>query len=402
MKWTDSTIASLELPSGKVDHIEWDPDMPGFGVRARGGRKSYILQYRVGSRQRRDTLGDIRKLKLADARRVAKQTFARVALGEDPAATKALAKETAAAKLTFGSLANRYLTSKEGELRPRTIGAASLHLRSYWKPLHNLPVDSIERATVAGILQDLIARNGRIAAARARSNLSACFAWGMREGLTDSNPVSGTSDPAANVRARERILDSTELKMIWAACENDEPFGAIIRLLILLGCRRDEIGSLRWSEINFETGALTIPGERTKNHRTLTLTLPAMALNILRAQPRRDGQEFVFGSRRRARGFNAWSHAIAAMHDRVTAANGQPLRPWTPHDLRRSMRSGLGMIGVRPDVAELCVGHAKQGIQAVYDRYSYGPEIATALLRWSEHIAAIVEGRPSNIVPLHA
>ena len=60
------------------------------------------------------------------------------------------------------------------------------------------------------------------------------------------------------------------------------------------------------------------------------------------------------------------------------------------------------MIGVRPDVAELCVGHAKQGIQAVYDRYSYGPEIATALLRWSEHIAAIVEGRPSNIVPLHA
>ena len=63
MKLTASCVAALMLPEGKTDHIEWDESLPGFGVRLRGNSKHYIIQYRVGSQQRRESLGDIRKIR---------------------------------------------------------------------------------------------------------------------------------------------------------------------------------------------------------------------------------------------------------------------------------------------------------------------------------------------------
>jgi hypothetical protein len=63
------------------------------------------------------------------------------------------------------------------------------------------------------------------------------------------------------------------------------------------------------------------------------------------------------------------------------------------HDLRRTMRTGLGRLGVAPHIAELTINHVKAGIVAVYDRYRYEPEIADALTQWAEHVMAVVEGR---------
>ena len=109
----------------------------------------------------------------------------------------------------------------------------------------------------------------------------------MGEGLCEHNPIVGTNNPDPATK-RDRALDDSELRAIWNACEGDR-FGAVVKLLVLTGCRRNEIGDLRWSEVDFETGVVTIPGERTKSRRTLVLTLPKMALDILRTLPRQDG-----------------------------------------------------------------------------------------------------------------
>ena len=146
---------------------------------------------------------------------------------------------------------------------------------------------------------------------------------------------------------------------------------------------------------------MSIPASRTKSKKALVLTLPAMAIEILRSVPRREGQQFVFGKAGVA-GYTAWSYSLTALNARVTASTGQPLPPFTLHDLRRSMRSGLSKIGIQPHIAELCIGHNKKGIVAVYDRFGYEAEIKTALARWAEHIASIVEDRPDKVVPLRA
>ena len=196
MKLTTAVVADLALPPGKGDHIEWDDTLPGFGVRLRGRSKGWVVQYRFGRQQRRESLGDVRKVKLDDARRIARQRFAQVEMGTDPAAEREVAT---AAALTLAAAADRYLGARRDRMRPNTYKAAERYFGVYWKPLHDRPLVAIKRADVAVRLQELTQAHGRTAAARARDYLSAMFSWAMREGLCEANPVLATNDPAAGI-----------------------------------------------------------------------------------------------------------------------------------------------------------------------------------------------------------
>jgi integrase len=396
MELTPATVSALTLPAGKTEAFFWDDGIPGFGVRLRGGSRTFIIQYRVGRRQRRESLGLTTKLRLADARRVAQKRFAQIELGQDPAGERKLAEQAEAAKTPFAATVALYLKSKKGEIRPTTLKAAELHLQKYWAGLNLKALDSIRRADVAVILQSIINEHGRTAAARARSNLQACFSWAMEQGLVENNPTAGTSNPDPKT-SRDRVLTDDELKTIWNACLDDN-FGKIIRLLTLTGCRRNEIGGLRFDEIDLQSGTLTIPGERIKNGRTLQLTLPAAALEILRSVPRREGQVFVFENQRKPTVFCNWSGATVLLNGRIAKATGQPLRAWSLHDVRRSVRTGLSKLGVPPHVAELCIGHVRTGVMGTYDRHAFQKEISVAFERWSAHVADILEDRPSDNV----
>ena len=262
-----------------------------------------------------------------------------------------------------------------------------------WAPFRDRPIGSIMRADIAAQLQVILKKHGRTSAARARANLSALFVWAIGEALCDSNPVLGTNDPADGLKARERVLTDSELVDVWKA-SGDGDFGRIVKLLILTGARRQEIGSVKWADVDFEAGVLTIPAERAKNGRALELPLPPVAIEILRTTPRRGVH--VFGQN--GVGFTGWSIATAAFRKRLPKSTA----PFVLHDLRRSARTGFGRIGVPPHIAELLINHVKGGVQAIYDRYSYQAEKAAALARWADHVGAVVEGRAGVVVPLRA
>jgi integrase len=398
MKLTKDVVTALTLPDGRLEHFAWDDSLPGFAVRLRGQAKTWVVQYRIGAQQRRESLGDVRKVTLEDARKIARQRFAQVELGVDPAAERARAR---AATLTLAIVANRYLEAKKDVMRPNTYRAAERYFRVHWKPLHARPVEGaakIGRADVAARLQELIKQHGRTSAARARDYLSAMYSWAMKEGLCENNPVLTTNDPTAGRLPRDRVLSDHEIRIIWNACQDDN-FGRIVKLLLLLGCRREEIGALKWDEVNLGTGVLTIPGSRTKNHRTLELTLPQVAIDLLRSAPRLDGQQYVFATRGRGP-FSGWSAAKLQLDARIVLTTGQSLAPWRLHDARRTMRSGLGRLSVPPHVAELAINHVKGGVEAIYDRYRYSGEIARALALWADHIRVVVAGDERKIVSL--
>ncbi len=143
--------------------------------------------------------------------------------------------------------------------------------------------------------------------------MSALYAWCICEGLAETNPVAGSNDPGAGREARDRVLSDAELRSVWLAADPDvlNDFGAIARLLILTGCRRQEIGGLSWGELDLATGRMTIPGARVKGGKTLELTLPAPAIDILHTLPRQAGNPRVFGTARC--GFSAWSSRFSAL-----------------------------------------------------------------------------------------
>jgi integrase len=171
-------------------------------------------------------------------------------------------------------------------------------------------------------------------------------------------------------------------------------------LLLLTGARRDEIGGLQWHETNLEQGTLSIPGERTKNHHPLHLSLPAAAVSILKAAPRREEREFVFGTS--GGPFSRWSWEKLAIDNRVLQS-GASVAAWRIHDIRRTVATGMAEIGVAPHVIEAILNHRsghKAGVAGIYNRATYDVEMRRALALWADYLLSQFNGSPRKIVTI--
>jgi integrase len=389
MKLTKTTVAALALPLGKTEAIYFDDDLPGFGVRLRNsGSHVWVCQYQVGAQQRRLTLGSVNLFSPLEARRWAKEQLAKARLGQDPQAAKRLAK--AAAKVTLAAVSESYLKAKQPELRSKSYTELRRYLTQHWRPLHKLPIDKISRKDVAACLST-IKQRGDTAAVRARVALSALYVWAIGEGIADSNPVIGTNAPATPQR-RERVLSNAEIIEVWNACQPDD-YGRIVRLLLLTGARRSEIGGMQWSELDPEAGTWTIPGARTKNKRAHVLPLPPMAWQIIREVHPRFEVEHLFG--RGVHGYNGWAINAATMKKRMRA-----LPAWTLHDLRRTVATRMSDLGVQPHIVEQVLNHQgfRAGVAGTYNRSPYATEVRNALAMWADHLRSITEGSARKVI----
>ena len=396
MKLTKINIAKVVVPSGKSEIIEFDDSVPGFGLRVRaGGSATWIFQYRQGSKQRRLSLGSASAITAQNARERATELHARVRLGQDPAGEK-IESRTRAAE-TLGSVLRPYLLVKKSELKPRTYEEVERHLLMHAKRLHGLQLNAIDRRTVAALLTDLAA-NGPNLANSVRASLSSLFGWAMREGLAEANPMIGTNKAAVNA-SRDRVLTDDELRSIWAALGND-PYGDIVRLLALTGQRRNEVGGLRWSEVNLDKALISLPAERTKNSRPHDIPLSPPALAILKARPRLAGREYVFTNV--ANGYLGWSNCKVTLDARIATKGAIP--PWRLHDLRRTVSTRMhDELGIAPHIVEAVLNHVsghRAGVAGVYNRAVYAKEKAVALARWAEHLGAIVSGGSSKVIAM--
>jgi integrase len=412
MKLTQANVAKLRLPAGKSDAIFFDDDMPGFGLRLRaGGRRTWIIQYRVGSQTRRLTLGTVEKLSAAKARDEAKNRLARVALGGDPQQEKHDAR--AEAGQTVGKLVENYLARRHYELgkeplRQSSYEATALYLNKHCKPLHTKLAGKVDRSDIAKRLDEIEAKVSSVTASRVRVALSTMFAWAVGQGIVTNNPVIGTNKPP-EPEARDRVLSEAELRDVWAALQRDG-YGDIVRLLMHTGQRRDEIGALRWSEIDFDRETITIPAARTKNKREHVVPLSDAARDILEARHRIVGRDLVFGEGQG--GFSGWSKSKERLDARLLEARrkalgkeAQPMPDWRLHDIRRSVATHMAEIGIQPHIIEAVLNHVsghKAGVAGVYNRATYLTEKTAALTRWADHLLAVVMGNASNVVPLRA
>jgi integrase len=392
VKLNATTARTLQLPRGVKDKTFWDYDLAGFGLRLRaGGSRMWLVQYAVRGETRRLTLGSTATLAAHEARAQAQAALAQVKLGKDPARDKQAQQEAAAD--TFGKLLPRFLERQRLRLKPRSFEETNRHLVQHTDRLHRLPITALDRRAIAALLSELADSNGPAAANRVRASLSAFCTWLAREGYLDSNPVSFTNR-AVEQGARGRVPSGAELAHIWRALGSDQ-YAAIVKLLILTGARREEIGGLRWAEINLDDALITLPPARTKNRREHLIPLSPPALEILATQPRRiesDGRprDLVFG--RGQFGFRDWSGSKTDLDHRL-----DPPFEWVLHDFRRTLSTKLhDRFAVTPHVVEALLGHVsghKAGVAGVYNKASYLDERRRALTRWAQHLAALASGQ---------
>jgi integrase len=409
---TELVVTKTKPRPGKIYEI-WDSRAEGFGVRIMpSGNRSYFLMYRANGKQRRFNLGPAAPGTLKDARERAFAAKALVEQGRDPAEIE---KQQKAA--TVGSVLDDYIEKHVPKLRDAHNTA--IMLRRELAPWANRPIVSIGRKDVVLLVEAIIERGGELIDGKKKRMSGgpwaahhlyrqACHMWSwavnrsVYEGLEHS-PFS-TLKPKALIGAltkRDRTLNDAELKAVWLASNEVGPFGAVIKALILTGARRDEITKLQWSEVDLaETPPrLVIGPERIKGKKPFILPLSDAMVALLMALPR-EGR-YVFTATKGREPFRGYSTAREVLDKtlrRLDAPASLFSQRWTFHDLRRSFRTRLSMLGIIDTVAELCIGHAKRGMDAVYNQYSYLTEKHEAAQRFAVALMAIIDPPPPNVV----
>ena len=397
---TQRDLDRLTLPNGKAEVFHFDARCPGLSVRIqRTGSPAFVAWFTApGGKRKRITLGPIAGVDLDHARRQATEIVNAARDGRDPGQERKLARIAAADVLTVGAMIGAYLREHaERHQRPRTLIETKRALERHWLPLHPLPAADVTRRDISARLLELARSTGTVGANRARAHLSAAFAWAMKAGLLDQidvNPVINTI--RAEETSRERVLSPDEMAAIWRATDDGTNHSAIIRLLMLTGARKAEIGGMTHAEIDRDRQLWSLAGERTKNGRPHELPLSRQAWEIIAEYPELPRCPFIFGRRGQAP-FSGWSQCKARLDARIAEQQGVPLAAWRIHDLRRSFATLAAEHElIEPHIIEAILNHVsghQNGVAGVYNRAAYREPKRLGLQAWADWLEAVVKGR---------
>ena len=359
------------------------------------GAKSWALRYRIAGKSRKLTLGA--ELNLAAARVAATQAKERIELGDDPAAEKAHRREVA---VTTNPVSVDHWVAEfiERHVRAKTRKNSQMLAERVLNGLvlpawSGRSIHDIRRADVIALVED-IATDRPVLANRSITTLSKFFSWLIaRDVIKTTSPVIGVERPGVE-KQRDRFLDDDELRQLWIVAGDPELGlgGIFLRLLLLTGARRTEIAAMPWGEIDVETRQWKLPKERAKNKRACTTPLPPAAWNIIDALPRQGKYVLSTGSSY-FRNFGRLKRKLNAKLDFA--------EPWTYHDLRRSVASGLQRVGTSVEIIEAILNHRSntfRGIVGVYQRHDYLDEKTVALSKWAEHLERLAGAPPVKVV----
>jgi integrase len=418
MKLTERKIETLSVDRGRKDRLVFDDAQRGLAVRATAsGGRTYLCQYTLNRQKWRVPLGSCSALSLSKAREAAAAIMGDVAKGRNPAAERKEAAAAEWAKRARGRLTLAVLIQDWSRLhlvhrRPRYAAEAARALHHAFAKHLDRPAEDFDRTTVVRALDSLSRRSedrggsrqtalrGTGIAGRTAAYGRACFAWAMKRGAVPSNPFAEL--PLSTVvNKRDRVLSDEEASAVWrAAGEAPLPYGAIVRLLMLTGQRRDEVAGMTCAELSEDLATWTIPATRTKNGIPHLVPLSQPARKLLHAALS-DRPAGVQGANPRAkpalvfpgeRGtpFSGWSKAKSAL-DTASGVSG-----WWLHDLRRTLATGLQRLGVRLEVTEAVLNHlsgSRAGVVGIYQRHDWAEEKRSALHAWSAHLLAVEDGR---------
>jgi integrase len=368
-----------------------DPECPGLYVRITpAGSKTFTIVARdpAGRQVWREVKGAIVGDPLDDVRTKAREGIRRLKAGQDPFPPLPPRADT------FGAVVENYLALHVEANGLRSRPEIERCLNKYVLPLWRArEFEDIRRSDVTRLLDGIVKDHGARQADYVLAIVRGIMNWQASRLDDYVSPIvrrMARTKPAE--RKRERILADDELRTLWPILGQSGSFGALVKLLLLTGQRREKVAAMRWSDIAID-GVWTIASEEREKGNARVLALPDIAVDVIRSLPRIAGNEYVFAGRSGGC-FNGFSKAKAALDGKAG------IDPWVLHDLRRTARTLMSRAGVRPDVAERVLGHVIAGVEGVYDRHQYSTEKADALARLAALVSRILDPPAENVVEL--
>jgi len=392
---TDAAIGRLKKPkTGQDEHF--DAGFPGLALRiSYGGRRAWVMHYRINGKQRRMTIGRYPEVGLADARQKWREARTLVEEGVDPAHRN---DEASAVPTTVREVADEFF-ARYARPRNRTANEIERMFEIHVYPaIGHLKANKVAQRDILRVLDLVQAGGATVRANRVLTNLKRLFSWAQERGYVEASPAVAVRPPVKE-SSRDRVLDEHEITAFLDACRTmGEPFGLIFHLLMMTGQRRDEVAGARWDEIDLSSGTWVLSAERTKNGRLHEVTLPKQAIQIVNALPQTC--ELLFPARfsqsksntvRRVSGFTKAKQRVDGLmlNSLRESRPDAELMPWRLHDLRRTAATGLARLGTPIHITEGILNHVSGstgGIVAVYQRHDYSDEKRDALQRWADYL----------------
>lgn len=407
---TDRKLKSLKPAKLGERYEVADTDVSGLRVRVTDkGKKTFCLlaRYPGSKNPTRRALGEYPTDSLADARKKARRWRQWIHKGQDPALEQDAQRRAEQRKRadTFDAVLDTYVKSVLSRQRRGYVVERDLHreVGSRWK---GRPITSIERRDVLTVVNEITARGARYQARNVFAYLRTMFNWAVEAG-----DYGLESSPCDRLRAktligdlppRDRVLTDAEIQALWKSSQFiGYPFGPLMQLLLLTGVRLTEASGAKWHEFDVEQPVWTVPSERFKAKSNHLVPLTPHTVELIKGIPSFAQGDYMFTTTgtKPVAGFSKAKKRI----DRLMLEDlGKAFKPWRMHDIRRTVRTRLASLRVADEVAEMVIGHGKQGLRRVYDQHSYLPEMREALELWSNRLQSIVEPPPDNIVKLRA
>jgi integrase len=276
-----------------------------------------------------------------------------------------------------------------------------------------LPAVEVRKRDLVRVTDAILERGSKTTANRVHSLLKQMFSVAVDRDLIETAPGFPRERPGGNEKPRTRVLTDDEIVRLWRGLDEltppgkrgkgiSRPLALAIKLLLVTAQRRGEIATARWDDV-VEIDLVDTTGKRqrrkawripeTKNDEPHLVPLSPLALSLLeelRAYSR-DSEYWLP---------NSVDHQTGAGdRDRTITKAARRLRDhltldadWTPHDLRRTARTGMASLGVSDTVAERVLNHvAGDRMVAVYNRHAYSAEMSNALDRWADHLTELTK-----------
>jgi integrase len=381
---SDTMVAKLKAKASRYNYA--DPQLPGHYVRVMPtGAKSFAVVTRdPNGKQVWHTIGRTTLHGIAEARELAREAIKRIKAGEDRSGPQ-----------TFASVAEdwlkRHVQAKGLRSENHIRRCLARHVMPAWG---HRDIASIKRRDVAALLDQIEDSGGPVMADKVLAFVSGITNWYATRNDDYVSPVRrGMRRSSTKERARERILSDGEIRTVWKHAAEHGVFGALVRLLLLTGQRREKVASIRWQDVSVD-GVWTIPSAPREKGNAQELVLPEAALAVIRSCPRLASNPYVIAGR-----------TVGPLRNYYTGKRRFDAavkfdKPWTLHDLRRTARSLMARAGVRPDISERVLGHVIHGVEGTYDRHSYRDEKAHALRALAGLVENILRPPPDKVVAL--
>lgn len=372
-----------------------------------GGAKTWNFLYRspISGKRAKICIGSFPAKSLAKARSEALALTLNVEEGKDPLASRRSNLDAE----SFNALTKLYMA--EHKVRNARGGSESVSTKEAQRILDadvlpsiaDYKVDQVKKYHVTSIVEKIAARGSFVLADRALGLIRAIYNWANATGRSEVNPTFGLKKRNQG-KPRDRVLSNDEIHALWKHLETQSRLSPGLRdafkLELLLGRRINEIVGASKSEIDLAKALWVVPAIRTKGDRDIWVPLPPLALEIITgAIQRAENGEWLFPTAKKDRPIRTKSAVRAMARLRVQLGFGDV----GTHDLRRTLATGMGNLGVPDEIIDNLLAHAPRSVaKKFYNHAKYVQPMRCALERWEAQIEAVISDKPiqSNVRPM--